>query len=764
MTMEAAAVSQKEGSQYPHGPGQAEEYTSAATEGAAYEEGDSSTDEGEDDDNEADLEAIRAMGVEDADWDMARGDFTKLYNRSRQVQSVAQGQSNASTPLPAMNNSRKIAAAKEARQQAAASANAKSNQSNTGAHQAGSGEGSQPGGIGHSSSSSSAGGSASSAPHDHTTAQLSSLSQYASRISLSGSIDGAVPRKANSASTNTREKDKADRATSQQVLDPRTLLILFKMLQRTFLHEVNGVISTGKEANVYHASMPPPLSEGEDETTPADQRQCKEFGHVAIKIYKTSILVFKDRHQYVSGEFRFRNGYTGSNPRKMVKTWAEKEARNLKRLVTAGMRAPKPLELRDHVLVMEFLGDESGWASPRLKDAEKLIDQEDAEGTEGQRWEALYREMLVVIRVLWWHCHLVHADLSEYNVLYHENHLWIIDVSQSVEHDHPKALDFLRADISHVEDYFAKRGGVDVLGLRKVFDWVLKEPSVKKGRRGGGKVGIDQQMEDFAASSQEEPEIAGRGSHSGAANSTSSTRTVETRGTGPFALLEMREREAGESEEELMAELAVMMEETQRKTQEQAEAALNGDDPQSKAGPKPSDAEDAHDAASDDAVFRSAYIPRTLNEVHDPERDIQTLKKEGGKNLIYAGGVTGLGEANAREQSAMSKGGPVGAKQDQDGVVNTAGDSAASGLDEGSDDDSDDDSSDDDSSDDDGDESPSTKRDEDDRSHPRGHRHEDKEAKKLRKNAVKEEQKERRKNKMSKKEKTKKIKKATKGR
>lgn len=34
-----------------------------------------------------------------------------------------------------------------------------------------------------------------------------------------------------------------------------------------------------------------------------------ERRHLALKIYKTSILVFKDRDRYVTGEFRFRRGY-----------------------------------------------------------------------------------------------------------------------------------------------------------------------------------------------------------------------------------------------------------------------------------------------------------------------------------------------------------------------------------------------------------------------------------------------------------------------
>ena len=53
-----------------------------------------------------------------------------------------------------------------------------------------------------------------------------------------------------------RGKDKADRATAEQVMDPRTRMILFKMLSRQLINEINGCISTGKEANVYHACTP----------------------------------------------------------------------------------------------------------------------------------------------------------------------------------------------------------------------------------------------------------------------------------------------------------------------------------------------------------------------------------------------------------------------------------------------------------------------------------------------------------------------------
>ena len=63
----------------------------------------------------------------------------------------------------------------------------------------------------------------------------------------------------------------------------------------------------------------------------------------------------------MTGEFRFRHGYSRKNPRKMVKLWAEKEMRNLKRLWSVGIRCPEAMEVRENVLVMTFLGDRDGW-------------------------------------------------------------------------------------------------------------------------------------------------------------------------------------------------------------------------------------------------------------------------------------------------------------------------------------------------------------------------------------------------------------------
>lgn len=262
------------------------------------------------------------------------------------------------------------------------------------------------------------------------------------KLNLTVDLSGAIKEQARKDDARRlRHKEKSDRATSEQVIDPRTRMILYRMLNNGTVEEVHGCISTGKEANVYYA------------TTPAGDAR-------AIKIYKTSILVFKDRDRYVSGEFRFRKGYCKSNPRKMVKLWAEKEMRNLLRIHQARIPCPQPLYLRSHILMMEFLGKD-GWPAPRLKDA--VLTQEQLERS--------YYQCIKMMRRMFHRCRLIHADLSEYNILFHKNRMYFIDVSQSVEHDHPNALQFLRKDISNITDFFS-RNNVVTLSNRELFDFV----------------------------------------------------------------------------------------------------------------------------------------------------------------------------------------------------------------------------------------------------------------------------------------------------
>jgi len=394
--------------------------------------------------------------------------------------------------------------------------------------------------------------------------QITSLAKHAGKIRLDG---GGEKDK-------THGKDKSDRATSEQVLDPRTRMILLQMINRGIVSEVNGCLSTGKEANVYGAlSIPAP-----DKTNPDPV----PF-HRAIKVYKTSILVFKDRDRYVTGEHRFRGGYNKGNNRAMVKVWAEKEFRNLKRLYLAGIPCPEPIYLRLHVLVMGFLGDKKGWAAPRLRDVE--LQGEDVD----EQWRVLYLQLLGLMKRMYQTCKLVHADLSEYNVLYHQKKLFIIDVSQSVEHDHPRSLEFLRMDIKNVSDFF-RRKNVNVISEQAIFGFITSHSAVT------------------------EPDLSS-------------------------------------SLEELF---------TSRPVEKEGEAA-------------------AAEQEVENEVFRKQYIPQTLDQVYDVERDTEKVGKGQRSDLVYRNLLA--------EKVPMSSGNEADGEEEEDTGGVSLGDSVSGDGSEESEDD-----------------------------------------------------------------------------
>lgn len=271
----------------------------------------------------------------------------------------------------------------------------------------------------------------------------------------------------------TRYQDRSERATVEGVLDPRTRLILYKLVNSNILQEINGCVSAGKEANVYYGVA-------------------GDGSPVALKVYKTSILVFKDREQYVSGEFRFQR-YCKSNPRKMVRTWAEKEARNLGRLQEGGVLAPAVRLLRQHVLVMEFLG-EDGWPAPRLKEVKfpslTALDN-------------CYLDLCCTMRKIYARCRLIHGDLSEYNLLLFRGRVVVIDVSQSVEKDHPRAMDFLRRDIVNVNAFFRSKGHPRLFSLQTLFHFITAPAAAKGWQRSSGPDNSDELLEHLRALQEE---------------------------------------------------------------------------------------------------------------------------------------------------------------------------------------------------------------------------------------------------------------------
>ncbi|CAN0116546.1 unnamed protein product, partial [Ectocarpus sp. 13 AM-2016] len=149
---------------------------------------------------------------------------------------------------------------------------------------------------------------------------------------------------------------------------------------------------------------------------------------------------------------------------KMFAIWAKKEHRNLLRLHRAGIPCPEPIKQREHTLVLSFIGKDH-WPAPQLREIDlskanwrRLVEKNPTKNTRRNGWSRCYAQVLELARLMFLKCHLVHADLSEYNVLYHEKVCHVIDVGQAVDTGHPKARELLRRDMSVVDSFFRRKG------------------------------------------------------------------------------------------------------------------------------------------------------------------------------------------------------------------------------------------------------------------------------------------------------------------
>lgn len=220
-----------------------------------------------------------------------------------------------------------------------------------------------------------------------------------------------------------RVRDDNDRKVIDQVFDRQSMAALSKFISDRKIETVDYPVSTGKEGSVFHATDPD--------------------GHaLALKIYRVSNATFRALSQYIIGDPRFKR--SGRSHRGMIEAWAMKEYRNLERMRTAGARVPAAVAVYKNLLLMQYLGDDSGPA-PVIRTV-KIEDP-----------QALYEDLLVSLRAIR-KAELVHGDLSEYNLLYWEGHPWVIDVGQAVPVEHGLAEEWHQRDMENITRYLRRLG------------------------------------------------------------------------------------------------------------------------------------------------------------------------------------------------------------------------------------------------------------------------------------------------------------------
>ncbi|MEM0148632.1 MAG: serine protein kinase RIO [Candidatus Micrarchaeaceae archaeon] len=225
-------------------------------------------------------------------------------------------------------------------------------------------------------------------------------------------------------------------------LNKRTMLYLSKFYNLGIISKLDFIIARGKESDIYIAE-------------PGESDKVAGSKHIILKFFRIETSTFFNMADYINGDPRF-NGIASSKE-KIVYTWCKKEFGNLKMAKKAGVNVPMPYFAHGNILAMEFIGS-NGIPAPQLKYVK--MDADEAEG--------MLDSILENVRKLY-HAGLVHADLSEYNILVKDAAPCIIDFGQAVVLRHPNAMGFLERDVRNILYYFKK-----AYGINKDFDESVK--------------------------------------------------------------------------------------------------------------------------------------------------------------------------------------------------------------------------------------------------------------------------------------------------
>jgi len=177
-------------------------------------------------------------------------------------------------------------------------------------------------------------------------------------------------------------------------------------------------LGVGKESDVY------------DALAPGDER-------VAVKFHRLGRASFRQTRR-VRGYVADRRHISWLYKSRLA---AEKEYEALKLVFPCGVSVPRPVSQNRHVVVMGMIEGGELYHVQELPEPEKVLN-----------------EILGNVKTAYQRVGVVHADLSEYNVILKPDlHVLVIDWPQFVTKDHPNAGALLERDVRNVLQFFQKR-------------------------------------------------------------------------------------------------------------------------------------------------------------------------------------------------------------------------------------------------------------------------------------------------------------------
>ena len=225
-----------------------------------------------------------------------------------------------------------------------------------------------------------------------------------------------------------------------------------------------GVLKTGKEADVHLLERAVP---GGRSTLMA----AKRYRSAEHRMFHRDAGYLEGRRVRRSRENRAMATRTEFGRDLIAGQWAMAEFAALSRLWElgrreGGVRVPYPVQLLGTELLLEFVGDASGEAAPRLAQV-----RPDA-GELSALWEQAVDALTALARA-----GLAHGDLSPYNVLVHRGGLVLIDLPQVVDVvANPQGPAFLSRDLANLASWFRARGlGIDDGDVADLTDRLLAD-------------------------------------------------------------------------------------------------------------------------------------------------------------------------------------------------------------------------------------------------------------------------------------------------
>ena len=189
-------------------------------------------------------------------------------------------------------------------------------------------------------------------------------------------------------------------------------------------------LGVGKEADVYDALSP-------------------DGKRIAVKFHRLGRISFR--------QTRRKRGYIREHSSWLFQSHvsAEKEFQAMQLVYKNGVSVPEPISQNRHVIAMGMIEGAELSKYKEIKKPEKIL-----------------KEILRNVRKAYLKAHIIHADLSEYNIILKpDGHILIIDWPQYVMSDHANAEELLERDLKNVLTFFNRKFNVKV-AIEEACDYV----------------------------------------------------------------------------------------------------------------------------------------------------------------------------------------------------------------------------------------------------------------------------------------------------